>query len=99
MSTGINPLPSLLRASAQDAGNRRMRSQCRHKWDEGDWNKAAATFNRLRSACYGDGPEGCIKFQIAEELQKAGHLTLDMKGADLFALVDGVNRAICEHVA
>lgn len=38
---------SVIRAAAQDAGNRSMRAANRTAWDEDDWNAAAAEYERL----------------------------------------------------
>jgi len=87
MATTTTPLPSLIRASAWDAGNFRMRKANRSKWNRGDFNEAAQTQERLIRACYGyeiDGPDSkwCfIRFQIAESMERAGQFQLgdDMK--------------------
>jgi hypothetical protein len=34
-------------AAGADAANRRMRADGRDKWDDGDWDEAAATYERL----------------------------------------------------
>jgi hypothetical protein len=78
---GMNPLPSLLRASAWDAANMRMRAAGRSKWTRGDYNEAARTQERLIRACYGrksdqDKNVVYIRFQIAEQLERSGHLHL-----------------------
>jgi len=38
---------SLAMAAGQDAANRRMRKQCRKKWNQDDWNLMVDTFDRL----------------------------------------------------
>lgn len=81
MTKPINPLPSLLRASAWDAANMQMRAAGRKKWNRADYNKAAETQDRLIRTCYGkpseNEPRMCfIRFQIAESWQKAGHIDL-----------------------
>jgi len=88
MPTAILPLPSLIRASAWDAGNMSMRKAGRTKWSRADWNAAAATQDRLRTGCYGNGPEGCIKFQVAEALEREGYLSLHMTKKEFFERVE-----------
>lgn len=39
----LNPLPSFIRASAQDAASMQMRAAGRQKWNEDDWNKTVET--------------------------------------------------------
>lgn len=77
----MNPLPSLLRASAQDAGNQQMRDANRKKWSNKDWNMAAATQERLVRACYAlptdtDDKLCYIRFSIAESWQRQGCIDL-----------------------
>lgn len=84
----MNPLPSLLRASAWDAANRQMREAGRTKWSEDDYNLACSEQERLIRACYGrpgdNQPELCyIRFQIAEVWQKAGDIHLDDDWAEV----------------
>lgn len=82
----VAPLPSLIRASAQDAANAQMRKACRKAWNEDDWNLAAATQERLIRSCYGrpgdhNQPNSCfIRFQIAEQMERRGefHLRSDL---------------------
>lgn len=47
MANAFNPLPSLIRASAQDAGNSNMRKNGRTKWSDDDWNVMCETQDRL----------------------------------------------------
>jgi hypothetical protein len=74
----LNPLPSFLRASAQDAANMQMRKNGRQAWNEDDYNLAAATLDRLVRSCYGkpsdhNQPDYCfLRFQRAELLEKQG---------------------------
>lgn len=92
--TAVNPLPSLLRASAWDAGNSRMRKAGRSAWSLGDRNEAARTHNRLVRSCYGKAadPKGSplafIRFGIAEALQRDGRFTLTSKMADIHRMID-----------
>lgn len=39
--------PQMVRAAAQDAGNRSMHKAGRTSWNEDDWNAACAEFKRL----------------------------------------------------
>lgn len=84
--SGMNPLPSLLRASAHDAGDQSMRAAGRTTWNDDDWNAMCETHNRLVAACYGVGPLGCVRFGFAEALQQAGVLTLATK--DFFGVLN-----------
>jgi len=93
MPKPINPLPSLLRASAQDAANTRMRAANRKKWNDDDWNLACDTQERLTLACYGKPGENqremaFIRFQIAEQWQRKGLIGLDSKWDDVLAEID-----------
>lgn len=38
---------TMIRAAAQDAGNRSMRAAGRTAWNDDDWNAACAEFERL----------------------------------------------------
>lgn len=96
VTTLCNPLPSLLRASAWDAGNARMRKAGRTVWTRGDYNEAARTQNRLVRACYarkGD-PEGSplpfVRFGVAEQMQREGAFTLTSKMSNVHAAIDHV---------
>ena len=86
----MNPLPSLIRASAQDAAAMSMRAAGRTKWNDDDWNAMCETQERLIRACYGrerdhNNPNMCyIRFSVAEELEKQRVITLTMK-AKVFA--------------
>jgi hypothetical protein len=94
MSATVTPLPSLLRASAWDAGNARMRKAGRSKWTRGDFNEAARTHNRLVRACYGkpEDPDGSplpfIRFQIAETMQKRGMFNISSKMPAIHRQID-----------
>ena len=74
------PRPSLIRASATDAGNFSMRKAGRKVWSRKDYNEAASTHNRLVKACFGlEGePEymAAVRFGFAEKLEQAGVLHL-----------------------
>lgn len=47
MDGKIHMTYDLAMAAGQDAATRRMRKQGRTKWNRGDWDAAARTFNRL----------------------------------------------------
>ena len=83
---GMNPWPSLLRASAWDAGQRSMNAAGRRQWNDDDWNIMCAEQDALIDACYGQGPLGRVRFGFAEGLQKAGRLTLTTR--DYFAVLE-----------
>jgi hypothetical protein len=80
-ANALNPLPSFLRASAQDAANMQMRKAGRKAWNEDDYNLAADTLDRLVRSCYGkpsdhNQPDYCfIRFQHAETLEKQGRFS------------------------
>lgn len=78
-TSGMNPIPSLIRASAHDAGNQSMRAAGRTQWNDDDWNAMCATQDRLITACYGEGPRGRVRFGYADAMAKAGLLTIYTK--------------------
>lgn len=83
-SGGTNPLPSLIRASAWDAGNAHMRAAGRSIWNRADYNAAGAEQERLLRVCYdraadADAREAYCRFGYAEAMEKAGMLTLSTK--------------------
>lgn len=80
-TSGTNPLPSLIRASAWDAGNQSMRAAGRTVWAEDDADAAAECQERLIRACYeratdADPREAYVRFGFAEAMQREGLLTL-----------------------
>lgn len=93
----MNPLPTLIRASAWDAASARMRAAGRTKWNRADYNEAARTQERLVRACYerpGDGkdsPRCYIRFQIAQQMQEAGHFTLY---SDFQSVIDAIEECL-----
>ena len=93
MPNTVLPLPSLIRASAWDAGNASAQRACRKVWSRADYNAAARTQNRLVSAVYGKGPKGCIKFSIAEQMERAGMLSLTMKATEFFDTINAAYEA------
>ena len=79
-----NPLPSLIRANAWDAGNASMRKAGRKVWSRKDFNAAGDEQERLIRACYvratdTDPREAYCRFGYAEAMQKAGLLTVSTK--------------------
>lgn len=93
MANALLPLPSFIRASAQDAANMHMRAAGRTKWSDEDWNVAVDTQERLIHSLYGhrgdNQPDMCfIRFQVAERLERAGELrgvTTDKQFSDTLA--------------
>lgn len=94
MNAALNPLPSFLRASAQDAANMAMRKACRAKWNEDDWNVMCETQERLIRACYGrdrdhNQPDMCfIRFSVAEQMEKRGLFNLSSDMKEIEAAID-----------
>jgi invasion protein IalB len=88
------PLPSFLRASAQDAGNAHMRKACRTKWNNEDWNVMCDTQDRLIRSCYGrpgdhNQPDMCfLRFQIAEKMERQGKFSIKSDLAEIHAAVE-----------
>jgi len=99
MNNSMNPLPSLIRASATNTANMAMRKGSRSAWSSEDYDVACETQERLIRACYGrDGdhnePNRCyIRFSIAEALERNGLFKLksDMKevNATIDRMMDG----------
>lgn len=93
MSNAMNPLPSLLRASAFDAANMNMRANGRTKWNDDDWNVMCDTQDRLVAGCYGKIGDNqpnmkFIRFQIAEHAEKLGEIGLRSDWAKVLAAID-----------
>jgi hypothetical protein len=101
-SNAMNPLPSLVRASAWDAANMRMAAAGRSKWNRDDYNHAARTQERIIRTCYGRSGEtkkdnACfIRFSIAEALDRAGLFTLQ---SDFAAVSREIDRLMAGEVA
>ena len=77
----LNPLPSFIRASAQDAATAQMRAANRTKWSKDDYDLACDTQDRLIASCYGrpgdNQPYMCfIRFSIAQRWQNAGKINI-----------------------
>lgn len=93
-SATTNPLPSLIRASAWDEGNRSMQRAGRKVWSRADYNVAARKQNELVIATHGRwfDREGSklpfIRFQIAEQMERSGHFTVTSKYADICEDID-----------
>jgi hypothetical protein len=92
----INPLPSLIRASAQDAATAAMRKAGRSSWSRDDFNVAAETQERLIRQCYGvvgeNDPNMCfIRFSYAETMERRGEFHLKSKLGDIH---DAINKAL-----
>lgn len=84
MSNSMNPLPSLIRASAWDAGNRSMAAAGRSVWSAEDRDAAGEEQESLIRACYvrdtdTDPRMAYVRFGYAEAMQKAGLLNLSTK--------------------
>ena len=94
MKNALNPLPSLICASAMDAAHAQMRAAGRSKWNRADFNKAAEVQEGLTRACYGyedDDPASplCyIRFGIARSLEAAGRFHLRSNMASIYAAID-----------
>ncbi len=96
--TALNPLPSLIRASAQDAANAQMRRECRAVWNEADWNLMCETQERLIRSCYGrpgdhnrDPNYVYIRFGLAEQMERRGEFHLK---SDCAAILDQIDAAM-----
>lgn len=93
----INPLPSLIRASAIDAADMQMRKACRQAWNEGDAAIAADTLDRLVRTCYGrlcdhNQPDMCfIRFTLAEQMERRGEFSLF---SDIFTINAAIDRLL-----
>lgn len=79
-SGSTNPLPSLIRASAWDAGCESMRAAGRKVWSADDRDAAGDEQERLIRACFvratdTDPREAYCRFGYAEAMEKAGMLT------------------------
>jgi hypothetical protein len=93
-SNAVNPLPSLIRASAWDAADQRMRKAGRKVWSRADYNAAAAMQERLTLACYGrkwDRPGSnlpFLRFQIAEQYERNGEFNIKSDFAAVSEAID-----------
>ena len=97
----MQPLPSLLRASAWDAGNFSAAKAGRKVWSRKDYNAAADTQDRLVRACYGRPYDRAgsklpyIRFQIAEQYERSGEFTLS---SDFDAICDAIDASLIASV-
>lgn len=94
MAARINPLPSLIRASAWDAGNTNMRDAGRKVWNAEDRDAAAQTQERLIRACYSRAWDNSIskrcyiRFSMAEQAERDGTFDLKTNFKKLSTLID-----------
>lgn len=92
--TALIPLPSFVRASAQDAGNMQMRKANRTKWNEADYNLVCDTQERLIRSLYGrpgdhNNPDVCyLRFQIAEQMERQGKFNIKSDLTEIHAAVE-----------
>ncbi|WP_020696569.1 hypothetical protein [Reyranella massiliensis] len=88
----MNPLPSLIRASAWDAGNHNMHNAGRSKWDWNDFTVASAEHERLVGLAYArpndQRHDRYIRFQIAEQMEQAGLFTSTSLMTDIHRQID-----------
>lgn len=88
----MNPLPSLIRASAWDAGNLNMHNAGRSQWDWSDFTVASAEHERLVGLAYArpndERHERYIRFQIAEQMERAGLFTSTSLMTDIHRQID-----------
>ena len=95
-TTTVNPLPSLLRASAEDEANRAMRKAGRSAWSRSDYNVACEKQECLIRSCYGrdtdKDPNFCyIRFGVAEQLQRDGYIGLR---SDWKQVMEGIDKLL-----
>jgi hypothetical protein len=97
------PLPSLIRASAWDAGNASMRAVGRVVWSQDDADAASGALTRLVAATYGEGRIGFIRFGFAEEAERLGLLRIGMRMREFTRayndFVAGMNDALKQRKA
>jgi hypothetical protein len=84
----INPLPSLIQASAFDAANMRMVHDGRKQWNDDDWNAMCETQERLVTQLYGRETDSdpnikYVRFSTAAQLEKQGDFTLHSTPAEI----------------
>lgn len=88
----MNPLPSLIRASAWDAGNLSMHNAGRTKWDWTDFTVASAEHERLLGLAYArpndERHDRYLRFQIAEQMERAGLFTSTSLMTDIHRQID-----------
>ncbi len=88
----MNPLPSFIRASAWDAGNASMTNGGRTNWDWTDFTVASAEHERLVGLSYArpndERHDRYIRFQIAEQMERAGLFTNTSSMTDIHRQID-----------
>lgn len=97
----MNPLPSLIRASAWDAGDRSMRAGGRKAWSRKDYNASVREQDRLIKSCYGrpddsDERMAFIRFSVATEMQS--HRMFDLQ-SDFDAILAQIDQIIAAPIA
>lgn len=100
----LNPLPSFLRASAQDAANMQMRAAGRTRWNDDDWNQSADRLDRLIRSYYGkvgeNEPNACfIRFTIAEQWEKARLIGTESDWAEVWGAINDAMNTPVERAA
>jgi len=91
MSNAMNPLPSLIRATAWDAGNRNMRAKGRKVWSNAVRIAAVREQERLIDSLFSrpgdaDSRTKYVRFGYAEQMQRAG--LLDLRTRDFHGTLD-----------
>ena len=86
------PLPSVIRASAWDAGNAHMHRAGRTKWAWDDFTAASAEHERLVAVSYARPNDQrhhrYVRFQIAEQMEQAGLFTSTSLMTDIHRQID-----------
>lgn len=86
------PLPSVIRASAWDAGNAHMHRAGRTKWAWDDFTAASAEHERLVAVSYARPNDQrhhrYVRFQIAEQMERAGLFTSASSMTDILRQID-----------
>lgn len=101
----MNPLPSLLQASAWDAANESMRAGGRTAWNEDDFSAACVEKEELIAVCYsrpGDTDERTkyVRFGIATSLQQQGYFNLASNYNEVLDWIDAyIENPTFEQVA
>lgn len=96
----MNPLPSLIRAAAWEAGNASMSRAGRAKWDWSDFTVASAEHERLVGLSYArpsdERHDRYIRFQIAEQMEQAGLFTSKSSMTDIHRQIDVAMQSLNE---
>jgi hypothetical protein len=97
------PLPSSIRASAWDAGNAHMHKAGRTKWAWDDFTAASAEHERLVAVSYARPNDQrhhrYVRFQIAEQMERAGLFTSTSSMADIHRQIDLAMEGLKEGAA